>query len=77
MDSTFWGNPSLISKNPPIQAQLLFVELNAVLLSVEEHDYRAALLLQNAILTQADGCATTGAPDKSDLITNCLDQSEF
>ena len=39
---------------------LISLELNAVLLSVEKHDYRLALLLQG-ILAQADGCATIGS----------------
>jgi PKD repeat protein/glutamine cyclotransferase len=53
------------------------LELNAVLLSVEAHDYRVALVLLQGILAQADGCATIGRPDNNDLITNCPDQSEF
>jgi PKD domain len=57
---------------------IMAIELNAVLLSVEKHDYRAALLLlQTVILPQANGCATIGRPDNNDLITNCPDQSEF
>jgi hypothetical protein len=56
---------------------LISLELNAVLLSVEAHDYRVALVLLQGILAQADGCATIGRPDNNDLITNCPDQSEF
>ena len=56
---------------------LISLELNAVLLSVEKHDYGFALLLIQGILAQADGCATIGRPDNNDLITNCPDQSEF
>jgi hypothetical protein len=56
---------------------LLSVELNAVLLSVDNKDYRVALLFIDIILAQTDGCATTGAPVVTDLITNCADQSEF
>jgi hypothetical protein len=56
---------------------LISLELNDVLLSVEKHDYRAALSFLQIILSQSNGCATTGAPDKNDLITNCPDQSEF
>jgi hypothetical protein len=56
---------------------LISLELNDVLLSVEKHDYRAALLFLQVILSQSNGCATIGAPDKNDLITNCPDQSEF
>jgi hypothetical protein len=56
---------------------IIAIELNAVLLSVEAHDYKVALALIEGILAQADGCATTGRPDNNDLITNCPDQSEF
>jgi PKD domain len=57
---------------------LISLELNAVLLSIENHDYKVALvLLQTVILPQANGCATIGRPDNNDLITNCPDQSEF
>ena len=56
---------------------IMAIELNGVLLSVEKHDYRIALAIIDALLTQADGCATSGAPDRTDLITNCADQSEF
>ena len=55
---------------------VMLIELNAVLLSVEEHHYRVALLLlQDVILPQSNGCATTGTPDRNDWITNCPDQS--
>jgi len=57
---------------------LISLELNAVLLSIEKHDYRAALLvLQTVILPQANGCDKIGKPDNNDSITNCPDQSEF
>jgi len=55
---------------------VMLIEFNAVLLSVEEHHYRVALLLlQDVILPQTNGCATTGAPDRNDWIINCPDQS--
>jgi len=57
--------------------ELISLELNEVLLSVEHKDYRVALLFIRIILAQTDGCATTGAPERTDLITNCADQSEF
>lgn len=54
----------------------LLIELNAVLCSINEHNYKAALsLLQGIILPQVDGCATGGKIDKNDWITNCADQS--
>lgn len=56
---------------------IMAVELNGVLLSVEKHGYRIALAIIDALLAQSDGCATSGAPDRTDLITNCADQSEF
>jgi PKD domain len=56
---------------------IMAIELNGVLLSVEKHDYRIALAIIDALLAQSDGCATSGAPDRTDLITNCPDQSEF
>src|SRR6201987_4684191 len=44
---------------------LISLELNAVLLSVEKHDYRAALLvLRTVILPQADGCAIAQTRDQ-------------
>jgi hypothetical protein len=55
---------------------VMLIELNAVLRSVEEHHYSVALLLlQDVILPQTNGCATTGAPDRNDWIINCPDQS--
>jgi PKD domain len=56
---------------------IMAIELNGVLLGVEKHDYRIALAIIDALLAQSDGCATSGAPDRTDLITNCADQSEF
>jgi hypothetical protein len=55
----------------------LLNKLNAVIASVEAGNYSDALgQLQNDILTKTDGCATIGAPDKNDWITNCPDQSK-
>jgi PKD domain len=56
---------------------IMAIELNGLLLSVEAHDYRAALVVLDVLLAQSDGCATIGRPDVNDLITNCPDQSEF
>ena len=54
----------------------MLIEFNVVLGTITVHDYSAALqLLQNVILPQTNGCATTGAPDKNDWIVNCPDQS--
>jgi PQQ-like domain/PKD domain len=54
----------------------MLIELNVVLLTVTAHDYSAALqLLQNVILPEINGCATTGAPERSNWIVNCPDQS--
>jgi PKD domain len=54
----------------------MLIELNAVLLSITAHDYSVALqLLQNVILPETNGCATTGAPERSNWIVNCPDQS--
>jgi hypothetical protein len=57
--------------------ELISIELNDVLLSLEHKRYSLALLVIKIILAQTDGCATTGAPDRTDLITNCSVQSEF
>ena len=55
---------------------VMLIELNAVLLTITAHDYSAALqLLQNVILPETNGCATTGAPERSNWIVNCPDQS--
>jgi hypothetical protein len=54
----------------------MLIEFNGVLLSLTLHDYAVALqLLQDVILPQVDGCATTGAPERSSWIVNCPDQS--
>jgi hypothetical protein len=56
---------------------IMAIELNGLLLSVEAHDYVAALVVIDVLLAQSNGCATIGRPDANDLITNCPDQSEF
>jgi hypothetical protein len=67
--------PPSAFKHPRLQNDLL-KKLNAVLGSISAHKYAHTLQqLQNNILTKVDGCATTGAPDKKDWITNCPDQS--
>ena len=69
------GLPPSAFKHPRLQNDLL-KKLNAVLRSISAHKYAHALRqLQNDILAKVDGCATTGAPDKKDWITNCPDQS--
>jgi hypothetical protein len=41
----------------------MLIEFDAVLLTITVHDYSAALpLLQNVILPETNGCATTGRP---------------
>jgi K319-like protein len=63
-------------KNATMQNALLN-KLNAVIASIEACNYSDALAqLQNDILAKTDGCATSGAPDKNDWITNCTDQSK-
>jgi hypothetical protein len=60
----------------PALKEGLRLELDGVLLSLQAKDYKAAqLVLQNVILPQTNGCATTGAPDRNDWIINCPDQS--
>ena len=55
---------------------VMLIEFNAVPYTITVHDYAAALqLLQNVILPQTNGCATTGAPYRNDWIINCSDQS--
>jgi hypothetical protein len=54
----------------------LLIEFNTAILRISAHNYPAALqLLQGVILPQVDGCATTGAPDATDWIVDCPDQS--
>jgi len=53
-------------------------KINAVLADIDRGLYSDALdKLQNDILKKTDGCATSGAPDKNDWITNCADQSQI
>ena len=69
------GLPPSAFKHPRLQEDLI-KKLNAVLGSISAHNYADALeQLQDDILTKVDGCATTAAPDKSDWIINCPDQS--
>jgi hypothetical protein len=75
LQSTIAGLPPSAFKHPRLQNDLI-KKLNAVIRSISPHKYARALQqLQNDILTKVDGCATTGAPDKKDWITNCPDQS--
>ena len=71
----------VIAKLPPsafrnvVLKEALIIELNAVVLSLEAKDYKAALLLlQDVILPEVNECAATGAPGKG-WINNCPDQS--
>jgi hypothetical protein len=62
-------------KNANMQNALLN-KLNAVIASIESGDYSDALgQLQNDVLGKTHGCATSGATDKNDWITNCTAQS--
>jgi hypothetical protein len=52
-------------------------KINAVLMDIDQGLYREALdKLQNDILRKTDGCATSGAPDKNDWLTDCAAQGE-
>jgi PKD domain len=76
LQSTIAGLPPSAFKHPRLQNDLI-KKLNAVIRSISNQKYARALQqLQNDILIKVDGCATTGAPDKNDWITNCPDQSE-
>jgi hypothetical protein len=51
-------------------------DLNAVLFSVDRHNYPTALqILQDGIQPEVAGCANGGHPVRTDWITNCPDQS--
>ena len=58
-------------------ANALTNKINAALFDIDNHLYQDALdKLQHDILGKTDGCATAGAPDKNDWITDCATQSQ-
>ena len=67
-------NASRVFKNAHMRNALLN-KLNAVIANIEAGNYSDALEQLHDILEKTDGCATSGAPDKNDWITNCKDQS--
>jgi len=51
---------------------------NALNNKLNARDFAAALdQVQNDILGKTDSCATTGAPDKNDWISDCTDQNQL
>ena len=68
------GLPASAFRLPALK-EVLRLELDAVALSLQAKDYKAALLvLQDVILPEVNECATTGAPGNG-WINNCPDQS--
>jgi hypothetical protein len=66
--------PSSAFKSPALQEGFK-LEFDAVLITLQIKDYKAALLaLQDLIVPEVDGCATNGSPAK-DWINNCSDES--
>lgn len=68
-------NPAVF-KNPQLQNALIN-KLNAVIANISAGNYQGALAqLQNDAQGKTDGCATAGAPDKNDWITECGSQNQ-
>ncbi len=66
----------IVFKNSKMQNELTN-KLNAALQMIDQGFYEQALdKLQNDILSNTNGCAETGAPDKNDWIEDCEAQGE-
>ena len=53
-------------------------KINAVLKQIEQGLYQEALnKLENDIISKVDGCALAGAPDRNDMVQNCVAQAEL
>jgi hypothetical protein len=67
--------PASAFKAPRLRNDLL-KKLNAVIESISVREYRQAeQQLQGDLLRKVNGCATAGAPDRSDWIVNCEEQN--
>ena len=63
-------------KNPNM-TNALTNKIAAAVQLIEQGNYGEALdKLTNDILSKTDGCATVGAPDKNDWITDCATQDQ-
>ncbi|MEK7849978.1 MAG: PKD domain-containing protein [Candidatus Omnitrophota bacterium] len=72
-------SPAIVTslKNTTMQNALLN-KLNAVIAGINSGNYTDALnQLKNDILKKTDGCATSGAPDNNDWITDCGSQAQI
>ena len=68
--------PPDLFKNPNMQ-NALTNKINAVIASIDAGLYLEALnQLQSDILPKTDGCATSSAPDKNDMIKDCASQDQ-
>jgi len=58
-------------------AKALTNKIAALIQMIERGNYAEALdKLSNDILAKTNGCATVGAPDKNDWITDCTAQAQ-
>jgi hypothetical protein len=70
------GLPPASFKNPNM-ANALTNKIAAMIQMIERGDYAEALdKVKNDILAKTNGCATVGAPDKNDWITDCAAQAQ-
>jgi hypothetical protein len=69
-------DPSVF-KNKNMQKTLVN-KINAVLQQIDQGLYQEALSkLENDIIDKVDGCASTGAPDKNDMVQDCEAQEQL